>query len=154
MLISTENNKNIKEFKSDSSNARANSINREKALVFSFNEKIRKRLAHFVYKRFRFSTYVLQDKQLLITELYFVPYRTILLDIDSIFPELDEILDYIYDKGSKNKQSVIYLITSNKENPSNLRNINFHKKIILSFKEKEIIYLIGGKKMPHSKKIF
>ena len=89
----------------------------------------------------------------LITELYFVPYRTILLDIDSIFPELDEILDYIYDKGSKNKQSVIYLITSNKENPSNLRNINFHKKIILSFKEKEIIYLIGGKKMTHSKKI-
>lgn len=65
MHLNTENNKNIKEFKSDSSNARANSINREKALVFSFNEKIRKRLAHFVYKRFRFSTYVLQDKQLL-----------------------------------------------------------------------------------------
>jgi hypothetical protein len=71
-------------------------------LVFSTNEKIRKRLAHFVYKRFRFSTYVLQDKQFLITELYFVFYRIILLDIDSIFPELDEILDYIYDKGSLN----------------------------------------------------
>ena len=38
MHLNTENNKNIKEFKSDSSNARANSINREKALVFSFIE--------------------------------------------------------------------------------------------------------------------
>ena len=65
MHLNTENNKNIKEFKSDSSNARKKKIKKKKALVFSFNEKIRKRLAHFVYKRFRFSTYVLQDKQLL-----------------------------------------------------------------------------------------
>jgi hypothetical protein len=144
-----EKNKNsLNEVKNDSPEIYKRLVKPKKALVFSFNEEIRQRLTHFVYKRFRYSTYALQDKQLLITELYFTPYRTIWLDIDSIFTELDEILDYIHDKGSKNKHSITYLITSSKENSSKLRKIKLHKKIILLLKEKEIIYLIGGQKMP------
>ena len=66
--------------------------------------------------------------------------------VDSIFLELYEILRYIHDKGSKNKESKIYLITSNKENVSKLRKIKLHKRIILLMDGEEIVYLIGGRK--------
>ena len=123
--------------------------NKEKeALVFSSSEEIRKRFTRFVYECFEFSAYALHDKDLLKSELYLVPYQTILLDVDSIFYELKEILRYIRDKDSKNKESKIYLITSIKENSSKLRKIKLHKRIIFLMEGEEIVYLIGGKKVP------
>lgn len=92
----------------------------KQALIFSYDEEIRKIFTRFVYECFEFSAYAIQDKDLLKPELYLAPYQIILLDVDSIFLELYEILRYIYDKGSKNKESTIYLITSSKENISNL----------------------------------
>ena len=119
--------------------------NKEKeALVFSSSEEIRKRFTRFVYECFEFSAYALHDKDLLKSELYLVPYQTILLDVD----EVKEILRYIRDKDSKNKESKIYLITSIKENSSKLRKIKLHKRIIFLMEGEEIVYLIGGKKVP------
>ena len=66
--------------------------------------------------------------------------------VDSIFLELYEILRYIHDKGSKNKESKIYLITSNTENSVKLKEIMLSKRIILLIDGEEIVYLIGGRK--------
>ncbi|WP_342220268.1 hypothetical protein [Rickettsiella endosymbiont of Miltochrista miniata] len=120
-----------------------------KALVFSPHKAFRKRFIRFVYRRYKFPVYALKDKSLLKNELNSVPYLTIFLDVDSIFFELDEILNKIHAKFSKNKETLIYLITSSKENSSKLRKINMRKRIILLMEGgKEIEYSIGGQKMP------
>ena len=147
MPINTEKNKNIlNEIKNDAPDTDKLVINPKEALIFSCSEEIKKRFTRFVYECFELSAYAVQDKDLLKSELYFVPYHTILLDVDSIFFELNEILRFIHDKGSKNKESKIYLITSNKENVSKLRKIKLHKRIILLMNGEEIVYLIGGRK--------
>lgn len=121
---------------------------KKEALVFSSRDEIRKKFTCFIYERFDFPVYALEDKNLLKSELYLVPYYTILLDVDSIICELNEVLDFIHDKKSKNKESIIYLITSSKKSASKLRKIKPHKRIILLQDGEEISYLIGGKKMP------
>lgn len=142
-----EKNKNIlNEVKNDSPDVDKRLSTPKKSLVFSSSEEIRKRFTRFVYECFEFSACAIKDKNLLKSELYLVPYQIILLDIDPIFCELKEILGYIHDKNSKNKESIIYLITSNKKNFVKLKKIKPNKRIILLMEGEEIVNLIGGRK--------
>lgn len=131
-----EKNKTIKQFKVDSS-----WNNREKALIFSFSEKFREIFTHVASKRFKFLVSSLQDLDSFITELYFSKYHAIYLDIDFIFCRLSEVLAHIRDKESKNKEALIHLVTSNKENYCRLKKFSHPKNILLLLEGKEIKYL-------------
>lgn len=138
-----EKNKTIKQFKVDSS-----WDNREKALIFYHSEEFKKRFSDLIYKRFRFPIYFLQDIDLLIEELNLIQYSVIFLDVNSIIDKLSEILSHVRSKKSRNRATLIYLITSDVEIASELKEIKTHKKIIHLFKGKDIVYLPGGKKYP------
>lgn len=97
------------------------------------------------YESFRFPVSSLQNIDFLINALYATRYNVIFLDVDSIFCDLDEILNHIAD--SRNKRTKLYLITARKEIAPKLTEIKLHKKIFTLFDEEEIEYLIGGKKM-------
>lgn len=118
--------------------------NREKVLVFSRSEEFRKKFTTIANKWFASSVYSLQNLDSFITELYFSKYDVIYLDIDPIFYKWDEILTDI--KGSKNKRTKIYLVTSNIENSHKLKKFNFPKNIFPLLDGEEIKYLPGGKK--------
>lgn len=135
-----EKNKTIKQFKVNSS-----WNNREKALVFSPSEEFRKKLTDIVHKRFSFPVSSLQDLDSFITELYFSKYHAIYLDIDFIFCRLSEVLAHIRNKDSKNKEALIHLVTSNKENYCQLKRFSHPKNILLLLEGKEIKYLQVGK---------
>jgi hypothetical protein len=119
----------------------------EKALVFSHCIEFIIRFADSVYNSFRFPVSSLQSIDSLINALYATRYSVIFLDVNSIFCELNEILNHIADKRSRNKRTKLYLITSSKEIAPKLAEIRLHKKIFTLFDGEEIVYLIGGKKM-------
>jgi hypothetical protein len=136
------NNKTIKEFKSDYSEAR----NQEKALIFSFSDEFIKKIIDFVNKHFGFSVFFIQNIDSFIKQLDLIQYSVILLDADSVFYKLNGILNHIQDKRSRNKMTLIYLVTSNKEISSKLEQFKRNKRIITLFVGNEIVYLPGGKK--------
>lgn len=140
-----KNKKNLNELENDAP-ATSHGLNkRGKALVFSFNEEFRGIFTHVASKRFKFLVSSLQDLDSFITELYFSKYHVIYLDIDFIFYRLHEVLIHIRDKGSKNKEALIYLVTSNKENYFQLEKFSHPKNILLLLEGKEIKYLQVGK---------
>lgn len=142
-----EKNKNIiNKVKNNSPEIDKRLIKPKKALIFSPSKEFRETFTRFVSECFEFSAHAIKNKDLLKSELYLVPYQIILLDVDSIFLELNEILRYVHDKDSKNKESKIYLITSNKKNSSQLRKIKLPKRIIFLMEGEEIVYLIGHRK--------
>lgn len=116
-----------------------------KALIFSSNEKFREIFTQVVSKRFGFSVSTLQGLDSLITEIYFSKYEVIYLDIDFIFCRLHEVLAHIRDKESKNKEAIIHLVTSNKENYLQLEKFSNPKNILLLLEGKKINYLLAGK---------
>lgn len=117
--------------------------NPRKALVFSNCEKVKKEYISLFYKLFKYPTCVPKNRHSLIVELYCAPYRLILLEVDSIFYELNETLHYARCRNSINKETCIYLITKNEENLSKLEQTEFDKKIILLTERIEIMDLKG-----------
>lgn len=117
--------------------------NPRKALVFSNCEKVKKEYISLFYKLFKYPTCVPKNRNSLILELYCVPYHLILLDVDSIFYELNETLHYARCKDSINKETCVYLITKSEENLSKIDQTEFGKKIILLTERIEIMDLKG-----------
>lgn len=139
-----EKNKNIlRALRKDFPDIYKHVINPRKALVFSNCEKFKKEYISLFYKLFKYPTCVPKNRYSLILELYCVPYHLILLDIDSIFYELNEILSYARRKESRNKETSVYLITKNEENLSKLEKASFDKKIILLTERMKILDLQG-----------
>ncbi|MFZ2777557.1 MAG: hypothetical protein WAZ26_07435 [Candidatus Rickettsiella isopodorum] len=136
-----EKNKTITQFKVDSS-----WDNREKTLVFSSSKAFRKRFIRFAYENYKFPVSSLKDVHSLIKTFHLIRYIVIFLDVDCIFLQLNEVLNHIADKRSKNKKTKLYLITSNKEIVPKLIEIKRHKKSFLLFAGKEITYLSESRK--------
>lgn len=135
-----EKNKNIlKVLRKDFPDVYKHVTNPRKALVFSSCEKVKKEYISIFYKFFKYPSCVPKNRYSLILELYCAPYRLILLDVDSIFYELNEILGYSRRKDSINKETTVYLITKNEENLSKLEQMEFDKKIILLTERIEIV---------------
>lgn len=114
-------------------------------MVFSFSEEFRKIFTQIASKRFKFSVCSLYDLDSLIVELVFVKFHVIYLDVDSISFVLKEALIQIRNTGSKNREALIHLITSYKENHFQLEKFSHSKNILLLWEGKEIKYLKTGK---------
>lgn len=138
--VTEKNKKFLMDFKENYLKDYQHLTNPKKALVFSYDEDFKKEGVRLFATLFKYPTNTLNDIFALFEELCNVPYRAILLDVDSIFPTLHAMLSFIryYYKNSKNKKTLIYLFSNNIQNIYQLERTSFDKKIILLTDLKEI----------------
>lgn len=93
----------------------------EYALVVDSCEKRRKLFSVFIAKMMELQIHVNTDEKEIISQVLHIPYQLILFNIDSFFSKIDGIFKYIRADDSKNKDTPLYLITSNTSNFEQLK---------------------------------
>jgi CheY-like chemotaxis protein len=122
------------------------------ALVVDSCEKRQKLLSVFLAKMMELEIHINTDAEEIITQVLHVFYQFILFNVDSFFSRIDEIFEYIRADNSKNKDTPLYLITSNKSNFEQLKLKSFDdntfvlepfnpKQIALILRRFEILYV-------------
>lgn len=95
----------------------------EKVLLFSPNETYREIFSTYVYRLFKYPSHVAKNTQEIILHGFYVSYRIILLDTDPIFHSVNNIIDSIRNEKSKNKETLINLLSSDKNHFSKLHTL-------------------------------
>ena len=107
------------------------SKNKNKALVFGVCAKEQKEWSNS-FSVFGLKTYIAENLgEITLEGLKTVEYKSILINVDSIFNELDKMLSYIRSEDSTNKDSLVFLVTNKEENLSKLEGMQFDEKTTL-----------------------
>lgn len=107
------------------------SKNTKKALIFSVCVKEQKEWSKN-FSAFGLKTYVAEKLGGVTLEgLKTVEYQLILINVDSIFNQVDKMFSYIRSEDSKNKDSLVFLVTHNEEHLSILEKRHFDENTTL-----------------------
>ena len=102
----------------------------ECALIIDNCEKRKKLFSAFLEKILDLQIHVNTEEEI-IAKIVCISYQFILFNVDSLFPKIDQIIEYIRADNSKNKDTPLYLITSNKSKFEQLKAKSFDDNIFV-----------------------
>lgn len=128
----------------------------EYALVVDNCEKRQKLFSVFLTKMMELQIHINTEEEEIITQVMNISYQFILFNVDSFFSRIDEIFEYIRADNSKNKDTPLYLITTNESHFEQLEIKSFDDNtfVLEPFNPNQIELILGRFEMLYVERRF